>query len=86
MTIDFTLQNKEMKKMIIQDATKAEFIGFSTFRKKVTIEAVRMKYPFTVETLEGRMEGKTGDWLAVGVQGERYIIDHEVMRKSYVRC
>jgi hypothetical protein len=33
------------------------------FRKKpVTIEAVRITLPMTVETLEGTMRGEPGDW------------------------
>ena len=53
------------------------------FRKKTTIFAIRMSEPFKVETLEGTMEGKAGDWLAKGVQGEYYPIDAQIFERTY---
>jgi len=58
--------------------------GFSKFRKKpVVISAKLMGEPFDVETLEGKMHGNAGDWLAVGVAGEKYPVKNEIFRKTY---
>ena len=53
------------------------------YRKKTLTRAVRMFEPFCVETLEGTMEGKVGDWLLCGVSGEMYPCDAGVFDKSY---
>jgi hypothetical protein len=54
------------------------------FRKKpVVIEAERMTEPFTVETMEGAMRGKAGDWLITGVMGEQYPCDNDVFLQTY---
>ena len=55
------------------------------FRKKTPIHAVRMDTPFRVKTLEGMVEGKAGDWLAKGVNGELYPIANDVFEKTYER-
>lgn len=53
------------------------------YRKTATTRAVRIGEPFTVDTLEGRMTGRAGDFLAVGVAGERYPVAAEIMAASY---
>ncbi len=54
------------------------------FRKKpVTIDAIRITRPMTVETLEGVMKGEPGDWLITGVKGEQYFCKDEIFRKTY---
>lgn len=58
-------------------------IAASEYRKTATIYAARMEEPFVVVTLEGVMEGKAGDFLALGVAGELYPIDAAVMAASY---
>lgn len=65
----------------ITDASDIEFEG--EFVKISPIKAVRMDAPFEVETLEGVMKGKAGDWLAQGVEGERWPIDAEIFEKTY---
>jgi len=52
--------------------------------RPVTIEAVRMMAAFEVETLEGTMQGKAGDWLITGIAGEQYPCDDTIFRGSYV--
>jgi len=52
-------------------------------KKPIPIECVQILEPFTVETLEGEMKGKAGDWLMVGVHGEMYPIDNSIFEKTY---
>lgn len=57
------------------------------FRKKpLVIEATRLTRPVLVETLEGYMSGKPGDWLITGVRGEQYVCRDDVFRETYEPC
>jgi len=57
--------------------------GVREYRKKTLTKAVRMTRPFSIETLEGTMEGKAGDWLMIGVNGEMYPCDAAIFAKTY---
>jgi hypothetical protein len=49
----------------------------------IVIKAAKQEEAFEVETLEGTMRGKPGDWLMVGVNNEEYPCDREVFEKTY---
>jgi hypothetical protein len=53
------------------------------YRKTATMRAVRVDEPFVVNTLEGTMRGNAGDYLVVGVKGERYPCAADVLAASY---
>lgn len=52
-------------------------------KKPIAIRCIQIDEPFLVETLEGEMKGKNGDWLIVGVSGEMYPIDKTIFEKTY---
>ena len=52
-------------------------------KKPIPVRCIQIKEPFEVETLEGIMKGKTGDWLMVGVHGEMYPISNKIFKKTY---
>jgi len=52
-------------------------------KKPIPVRCIRVNEPFEVETLEGVMKGKAGDWLIVGIHGEMYPIDNEIFKKTY---
>jgi len=52
-------------------------------KRPVEITAQRMAEPFEVETMEGTMRGKAGDWLITGVQGEQYPCADAIFRQTY---
>lgn len=52
-------------------------------KKPIAIRCIQIHEPFQVETMEGTMKGKKGDWLIVGVQGEMYPIDKSIFEKTY---
>ena len=59
-------------------------LEFKKARKKpIAIECFKMNEPFEVETMEGLMTGKKGDWLMKGIDGELYPCDDEIFRKTY---
>ena len=52
-------------------------------KKPLPIKCYKMDEDFEVETLEGLMSGKKGDWLMQGVNGELYPCADEIFLKSY---
>lgn len=52
-------------------------------KKPIPIVALRIDEAFSVETTEGLMSGKPGDYLMEGVNGEFYICPAEIFQKSY---
>jgi hypothetical protein len=52
-------------------------------KKPIMIYCKRISQPFRVESLEGDMQGKAGDYLMKGVDGELYICDKKIFEKSY---
>jgi len=57
---------------------------WSKFRKlPVIVEAIQMFTPFRVETKEGWVTGKKGDWLVRGIEGELYPCDNWVFMRTY---
>ena len=52
-------------------------------KKPIVVHAKQITESFTVETLEGTMKGKAGDYLMQGVNGELYVCDKEIFEKSY---
>jgi len=52
-------------------------------KKPIEISVSKIEEQFQVETLEGVMTGKSGDWLMIGVNGEMYPCDAEIFEKTY---
>lgn len=52
-------------------------------KRPIPIKAARVPEEFEVETLEGTMRGKAGDYLVIGVAGEMYPVDKEIFEKTY---
>lgn len=52
-------------------------------KKPIPITACKINEPFSVDTTEGMMTGKPGDWLMQGVSGEMYICPADIFEKSY---
>lgn len=52
-------------------------------KKPIPIRCVQIDEAFEVETLEGKMKGKPGDWLVIGVNKEMYPIAKAIFKKTY---
>ena len=52
-------------------------------KKPIPIRCLQINEPFAVQTMEGTMKGKKGDWLMVGISGEMYPCDDEIFRRTY---
>ena len=55
----------------------------SYVKKPIPIQAIQIFEEFEVETLEGTMRGKPGDWLLRGIRGELYPCADDIFRESY---
>lgn len=64
--------------------TEAPQLDFNTaIKKPIPVKCIQIHEPFEVESLEGTVKGKAGDWLMIGVDGEKYICDDAIFRKTY---
>lgn len=53
-------------------------------KRPIVIKATPIFMPFRVKTLEGDYkQGKPGDYLMCGINGELYICDAEIFERSY---
>lgn len=54
-------------------------------KKPVVVHATQLNFPegFEVTTKEGKLRGKPGDYLMIGVRGEKYPIDREIFEETY---
>ncbi len=52
-------------------------------KKPIPLDVRCMPETFSVETLESIMQGKAGDWLITGVNGEMYPCDAAIFAKTY---
>jgi len=70
--------------MVYKSNSTINMEGFQYYVKKpIPISAKKISDEFYVETLEGIMKGKAGDYLIVGVKGELYPCDREVFEETY---
>ena len=70
--------------MLKFSSDKLPRLNFKTAVKKpIPIKCIQIDEPFEVETLEGTLRGKAGDWLMIGVNGEVYPCDREIFEKTY---
>ncbi len=52
-------------------------------KKPIPIHAIQVFDDFTVETLEGKMIGRSGDYLIRGIKGELYPCAKSIFEESY---
>ena len=59
-------------------------MNLTAWRKKpIVISAKQHEEAFTIETLEGVMQGKAGDYEIIGIKGERYPCDKDIFKATY---
>ncbi len=52
-------------------------------KKPTPIRCCQINEEFVVETMEGMMKGKKGDYLIIGVENEMYPCDQAIFHKTY---
>ena len=54
------------------------------YRKTALVLAKTMEEDFEVETLEGTMRGKSGDYLCRGIHGELWPVAKDIFELTYL--
>jgi hypothetical protein len=52
-------------------------------KKPIPVRCLQINEAFTVETLEGVMQGKPNDWLMLGAHGDMWVVDENIFRDTY---
>lgn len=52
-------------------------------KKPIPVRCFQVGEPFTVETMEGVLEAKAGDYLMIGIEGEMYPCDKKIFERTY---
>ena len=52
-------------------------------KKPIPVRCVQINEPFEVQTMEGLMQGKAGDYLMIGPRGEMYPCDRSIFNETY---
>ena len=52
-------------------------------KKPIPVRCIQINEPFQIETMEGVMKGKAGDYLIIGVKGEMYACDKTIFEETY---
>ncbi len=59
-------------------------IGLPKYRRKpIVVEAVKITSPITIDTAEGKMTGKTGDYLITQEDGAQYPCNADTFKEMY---
>lgn len=58
-------------------------VGKKYRKRPLIVEAFQLGVGCRINTLEGEMVGKAGDWLIKGIAGEYYPCADEVFRATY---
>jgi len=54
------------------------------FKKRpVVVEAYQVEQSVVINTLEGKMLASPGDWIVIGIQGEKYPVKPEIFEMTY---
>lgn len=60
--------------------------GAKLYKKlPIVTQAKQINKHFEVDTLEGTMSGKPGDYLVKGIKGELYPCDKEIFEETYIK-
>ena len=52
-------------------------------KKPVPVRARQIRRATRIETLEGVSYGERGDYLVIGVRGEKYIVKRDIFEETY---
>ncbi|MCB0654928.1 MAG: patatin-like phospholipase family protein [Saprospiraceae bacterium] len=80
----FSLLHKPKENILRITQSKKWDLPFErVVKKEIPVQAVQINEPFEVETIEGILHAKAGDYLMRGVRGEYYAIDQEIFHQTY---
>lgn len=41
---------------------------------------------WVIDTLEGRMTVRNGDWICTGIDGEKWAVKDDIFKRTYTQC
>jgi hypothetical protein len=56
------------------------------YRKPEYRKAVQIQHAFQIDSPEGLQNGKSGDYIIKGKEGEYYICDEKIFARTYEKC
>jgi hypothetical protein len=74
---------KEECMVIFKKGTIPDFEYQHALKRPVPVKCYQMDKNFQVQTIEGMMNGKSGDWLMIGVNGEMYPCDADEFGRTF---
>jgi hypothetical protein len=69
--------------LAFKDGELPDYFFRQAVKKPIPIRCVQIHEAFTVETKEGKMQGKPGDYLLIGIKGEMYPCDKKIFEETY---
>lgn len=64
--------------------TFEEVVQYPCMKKPIVVHACQINEDFRVNSLEGNYaQGKAGDYLMTGVDGEHYICEQSIFERTY---
>ena len=79
-------EGRGMRKVTYTDGSlfPIDKVRFLSVRKKpVLVQAWQTVVPLLIQTLEGTMEAREGDWIIRGVKGELYPCKPDIFEQTY---
>ena len=78
---------KRLPKFNADEITLDNFEISKFVKNPIFVNALQLNFPegFEVTTRQGKVNGKPGDYLMFGQDGEKYLFDREIFEKTYVR-
>ena len=52
-------------------------------KKPIPVKCIQINEPFKVETMEGVLDAKAGDYLMIRINGEMYPCDQKIFHQTY---
>jgi hypothetical protein len=75
--------SKTQNMIIFKKGEIPDFPFRQAVKKPIPVRCMQMQEAFQVETMEGVLEGKPGDYLMIGVRGEMYPCAKDIFNETY---
>lgn len=73
----------EAERFVLNDETTDRYVPGVTMFLKWPVKHDEQGFFLEIETLEGVMQARPGDWIITGIAGETYPCKHDIFIESY---
>ncbi len=74
---------KTLRKAVMTEPLEVQLDLFHFFKEKYGVRCTADGCSFWIETLEGNMKVKAGDFIVTGIKGERYPVKKDIFKATY---